>query len=113
MSNMMKSAVFLVLSLCALVQGQAPMSVYGCTGANFQGTCQTFTCPFEGCCQLPSFFQRRLISVRSAGPYNFRLYTGAGCYGHCNDNDNQSRLIDRQGWGNIGAAAYVCVDGPY
>jgi hypothetical protein len=103
----------LVLSLATLVHGQSPMTVYGCSGRSFTGNCQTFTCPYQACCQLPSFFQTSLVSVRSNGPYNFRLFTSAGCAHHCNDNDNGSRFVDREGWSNIGAAAYACVDGPY
>ena len=109
----MKTRVFSLLSLCALVQGQADMSVYGCSGTNFQGTCQTFTCPYQSCCQLPPFFQQSLVSVRSTGSYNFNLFTTAGCYAHCNDNDNGSLHVDSEGWGNIGAATYQCIDGPY
>ncbi|CRG85090.1 hypothetical protein PISL3812_02226 [Talaromyces islandicus] len=111
MTNMITT--FLVLCLCALVRGQAPMSVYGCSGTDFTGTCQTFTCPFNGCCQLPSFFQTDLVSVKSTGSYSFRLFTAAGCGYSCNDNDNGSLQVDDQGWGNIGAAAYACIDGPY
>lgn len=107
------AAVFSTLSLAALVQGQAPMSVYGCSGPSFTGHCETFTCPFNGCCQLPQFFQTNLISVKSTGSYSFRLFTAAGCKYGCNDNDNGSRKVDGQGWGNIGAAAYACIDGPY
>ncbi|KAH6617400.1 hypothetical protein F5144DRAFT_606901 [Chaetomium tenue] len=107
------SAGLSLLSLAALASAQAPMSVYGCTGRDFTGTCQTFTCPYQDCCRLPSFFQTRLVSVRSTGSYSFRLFTDAGCAYHCNDNDNGSRLVDAEGWGNIGAAAYACVDGPY
>lgn len=113
MSNTMMVAVFLVFSLCVMARGQAPMSVYGCAGRGFTGNCQTFTCPFNGCCQLPSFFQNDLVSVKSTGSYSFRLFTAAGCQYDCNDNDNGSLEVDSQGWSNIGAAAYACVDGPY
>ncbi|OWT43484.1 hypothetical protein VFPPC_17367 [Pochonia chlamydosporia 170] len=111
-SNIFKTAL-LLLSLCLMVHAQSGMTVYGCTRANFQGTCQSFTCPYQECCQLPSFFQTSLVSVKSTGPYNFRLFTDAGCALHCNDNDNGSRHVDSAGWGNIGAAAYACIDGPY
>lgn len=110
---MMKNTALLVLSAFALVPAQADMKVYGCSGRGFTGHCETFTCPYEGCCQLPSFFQRNLVSVKSTGSYDFRLFTSAGCQYHCNDNDHGSRKVDHQGWGNIGAAAYACVDGPY
>ncbi|KAH6842446.1 hypothetical protein B0I37DRAFT_393004 [Chaetomium sp. MPI-CAGE-AT-0009] len=106
-------AALATLCLGVLVRGQAPMSIYGCSGRGFTGHCQTFTCPYQACCQLPSFFQTSLVSVRSTGSYNFRLFTDAGCAHHCNDNDNGSRLVDSQGWSNIGAAAYACIDGPY
>ncbi|OAA57243.1 hypothetical protein ISF_07164 [Cordyceps fumosorosea ARSEF 2679] len=109
----MNKTLALVLSLGALASAQAPMKVYGCSGRSFTGHCETFTCPFNGCCQLPSFFQTSLVSVKSAGSYSFRLFTAAGCKYSCNDNDNGSRKVDSQGWGNIGAAAYACVDGPY
>ncbi|KAJ4150026.1 hypothetical protein LMH87_010794 [Akanthomyces muscarius] len=75
------------------------MKVYGCSGRGFTGHCETFSCPFEGCCQLPRFFQTSLVSVKSAGSYGFRLFTSAGCQYHCNDNDNGSRQVDSQGWG--------------
>ena len=100
------------LSLAALAQAGS-LRVYGCSGPNFTGSCQTFTCPSQGCCRLPSFFQNNLISVKSTGSSSFRLFTNAGCRFHCNDNDHGSRLVDGAGWGNIGAAAYACVDGPY
>lgn len=106
-------AALSVLSLALAVRAQAPMTIYGCTGRDFTGTCQSFTCPWQDCCELPSFFQTSLVSVKSTGSYNFRLFTNAGCAGHCNDNDGGSRLVDSQGWGNIGAAAYACIDGPY
>ncbi len=109
----MTNILFLVLSLCALASAQSPMKVYGCSGRAFTGHCETFTCPYEGCCQLPSFFRTSLVSVKSTGSYGFRLFTSAGCQYHCNDNDNGSRQVDGQGWSNIGAAAYACVDGPY
>ncbi|KAK0713182.1 hypothetical protein B0T26DRAFT_742007 [Lasiosphaeria miniovina] len=109
----MITAGFVVLCLSVLVRGQPGMSVYGCSGRGFTGHCETFTCPFQACCQLPSFFQTSLVSVRSTGSYNFRLFTDAGCAFHCNDDDNDSRLVDSEGWSNIGAAAYACVDGPY
>lgn len=113
MPNTMKAAVSLVLSLCVLVQGQADMSVYGCSGKNFGGHCETFNCPWQSCCQLPPFFQESLVSVRSTGSYNFILFTTEGCNGHCNDNDNKGLLIDAEGYSNIGPAAFQCVDGPY
>lgn len=109
----MKTTAFLLLSLCALVNGQAPMTVYGCSGRAFTGHCESFTCDYQECCQLPTFFRTRLVSVRSNGPYSFRLFTSEGCKLHCNDNDNGSRLVDREGWKNIGSAAYACVDGPF
>ncbi|TQV91855.1 hypothetical protein V2A60_006036 [Cordyceps javanica] len=113
MSTMMIRVLLFALSLCALVSAQSPMQVYGCSGRGFTGHCETFTCPFNGCCQLPNFFKTSLVSVRSAGSYGFRLFTAAGCAYSCNDNDHNSRQVDSQGWSNIGAAAYACVDGPY
>ncbi|KAJ3492828.1 hypothetical protein NLG97_g5119 [Lecanicillium saksenae] len=112
MANMMMNVLCLILSLCGLAAA-ANMRIYGCTGRGFTGTCQSFECGYQDCCQLPSFFQTRLVSVKSTGPYNVRLFTDAGCKYHCNDNDNQSRFVDSQGWNNIGAAAYACVDGPF
>jgi hypothetical protein len=107
------TTAFLVVGLSTLVDALGPMAIYGCSGRSFTGRCQTFSCPEEACCVLPSFFQTSLVSVKSTGTYNFRLFTAAGCYAHCNDNDNQSRLVDSAGWSNIGAAAYQCIDGPY
>lgn len=110
----MKTALFALLPLAVLVQGQSnPMTVEGCSGTDFTGTCHSFTCPYEGCCELPAFFQESLVSVRSTGAYGFRLFTTEGCKYHCNDNDNGSRQVDDSGWGNIGADAYKCIDGPY
>ena len=108
----MKAVAFGLLSLCALVQSQADMVIYGCSGTNFGGTCHTFNCAWQSCCQLPPFFQTSLVSVRSNGPYNFNLFTTAGCYAHCNDNDNNALHVDSEGWGNIGPASYQCIDGP-
>ncbi|KAJ6437883.1 hypothetical protein O9K51_09711 [Purpureocillium lavendulum] len=110
---MMITTGFIALCLCVLAHAQADMSVYGCSGRSFTGHCETFTCPYQACCQLPGFFQTSLVSVRSSGSYSFRLFTDEGCKYHCNDNDNRSRLVDAQGWNNIGAAAYACVDGPF
>ncbi|KAK3293025.1 uncharacterized protein B0H64DRAFT_204647 [Chaetomium fimeti] len=106
-------AAMAALSLGLLVRGQDPMSVYGCSGTDFTGNCEGFTCPYQACCRMPAFFQTSLVSVRSTGSYNFRLYTDAGCAYHCNDNDDGSILVDSEGWGNIGPAAFTCVDGPY
>lgn len=107
------AAVLGLLSLAALATAQAPMTVYGCSGRAFTGHCESFTCPFKGCCELPRFFQTSLVSVRSTGSYDFRLFTAEGCKFDCNDNDNGSRQVDHAGWRNIGAAAYQCIDGPY
>lgn len=109
----MKPTAFLALSFSALATAQSPLSVYGCSGVNFSGTCRSFDCPYQACCQLPSFFQTSLVSVRATGSWNFRLYTAQGCGSHCNDSDRQSLFVDHEGWRNIGAAAYACIDGPY
>lgn len=109
----MKTTGFALLCLSALARAQPGMSVWGCSGINFTGHCEPFNCPYQSCCQLPAFFQTSLVSVRSTGSYNFRLFTSQGCAHHCNDNDHQSLFVDSAGWRNIGAAAYACIDGPY
>ncbi|OAQ25041.1 hypothetical protein K457DRAFT_141542 [Linnemannia elongata AG-77] len=105
-------AIVLLAYTCNQVQA-ATLDLYGCSGRNFQGECQSFSCGYQDCCRLPEFFQTRLVSVRATGAYNVRLFTDAGCAYHCNDNDNGARFVDHEGWTNIGAAAYACVDGPY
>ncbi|KAI8062133.1 hypothetical protein BC940DRAFT_244744, partial [Gongronella butleri] len=89
------------------------LKIYGCSGKGFTGQCQSFSCGYQDCCLLPSFFQTRLVSVRATGQYNVLLFTVEGCRLHCSDNDNKSRFVDAKGWNNIGTAEYSCVDGPF
>ena len=104
----------LVLLAYLPTQAQAAdLEIYGCSGRSFTGHCESFKCAYQACCVLPNFFKTNLISVKAVGAYNVRLFTDAGCAYHCNDNDRQSRFVDHEGWSNIGAAAYSCVDGPF
>lgn len=114
MANVMMSVLFLVLSLCAVASAQAPTKVHGCSGRGFTGSLRNLWLSVpELAASCRKVFRTSLVSVKSTGSYVFRLFTSAGCQYHCNDNDNGSRLVDSQGWGNIGAAAYyACVDGP-
>ncbi|KAI9231882.1 MAG: hypothetical protein BYD32DRAFT_375528 [Podila humilis] len=106
-------AAVLLAYISTSAQAQPPLTIYGCSGRNFQGECRSFSCPYQACCMLPVFFQTSLVSAKATGEYNIRLFTAAGCASHCNDNDNGSRFVDHAGWANIGASAYQCIDGPY
>lgn len=109
---MVPTSVLSLLPLFAFAFAETPLSVYGCSGIGFTGHCETFTCRLEHCCPLPTFFKTSLVSVRSNGPWNFRLLTDAGCGRQCYGDQN-NLFVDREGWRNIGAAAYSCINGPY
>ncbi|CAE6470005.1 unnamed protein product [Rhizoctonia solani] len=73
--------------------------LYGCTGRNFGGHCETTPNGQTGVCTATTgMFHDNLISVRAVR-YGAYLYQGDGCTG-------PSIWVDTEGWGNIGATMY-------